>query len=384
MKHLVFVLALLWAQAAYAVTAIEAWVDTDCGTNGNGVTSECAKGAGEDGAYITLSDALTGESAARSDLVARDESLTILLEGTVADTTAPVSFTNALFTTNATHTVRLKGAETPTGRHPGYWSESHYRLTGAACSGGGVLVIAENYVYVDDFQIENTGTSDTGCNNGIVLNLVNGVYTNVYANGMFIRGNPAGNPQTTSYGIYMTYLQGGRVVYIANNVVTGVSNAGIFIGCGGLNDQITVYNNTSYGNAFGIRLWEGNLCSSGGSTFHMKNNLLQGNSGAGYNRPSVGGTHPIYDFSSNITSDSSSPDGAEYRNQTAQFVNAPALDFHLAKIDTAATDKCISLATDATYQFVRDMEYTQRASRWDCGADEQPDRFRMNFFGVEW
>lgn len=391
MKHLVFVLALLWAQAAYAVTAIEAWVDTDCGTNGNGVTSECAKGAGEDGAYITLSDALTGESAARSDLVARDESLTIMLEGTTADTTAPINFTNALFNTDSTHTVRLKGAETPTGRHPGYWSTNHYRLSGASgggnCGGDGVLTIGENYVYVDDFQIEQTGTQEMTCNGGIALSLVNGIYVNVYANGMFLRNNPAGTPQTTTHGIYMTYLQGGRTVYIANNIMTGFTGSastGMYIGCGGAGDNITVYNNTSYGNGIGLRFWKGTLCGSGGSVFHMKNNLLQNNTVNDYNNPSTGGSSPIYDFAANITSNSSSPDGAQYRNQTAQFVNAPALDFHLAKIDTAATDKCISLATDATYQFVRDMEYTQRASRWDCGADEQPDRFRMNFFGVEW
>lgn len=373
MKKLILLSLLLVTSNAYAVTAIEKWVDTDCSFNGNGTQGACSGSDGGTGPYKTLQQALTGESAARSDLVSRDESLTIMLQGATADTNAPVSFTPALFNTDAAHQVRMKGAETATGRHPGYWSTNHYRLSAAACSLGGVLVITENNVLVDDFQIENTGTSDAGCNNGIGLSLANGVYSNVYANGMFIRGNPAGNPQTTSYGIYMTYLQGGRVVYIANNITTGVSNAGIFIGCGGSNDQITVYNNTSYGNAYGLRFWEGTLCGSGGSAFHMKNNLFQGNSSAGYNRPATGGTHAVWDFAANVTSDSSSPDGAAYRNLTAQFVNAAGLDFHLRRDDTAAINKCISLAADATYQFVRDMDYTNRVSSWDCGADEQPE-----------
>lgn len=381
---------LLWAQTAWAVTAIEKWVDTDCAENGDGTAGECAKGPGATGPYKTLQDALTGESAIRSDLVANDESLTIMLQGATADTTVPIWFDSTLFNTDSTHQVRLKGAETATGRHPGYWSTNHYRLSGASggtnCVRDGILTIGENNVLVEDFQIEQTGTTEMTCNNGIGLSLMNGVYTNIYVNGMFIRNNPAGTPQTTTHGIYMTYLQGGRVVYIANNIMTGFTGAastGMYIGCGGAGDNITVYNNTSYGNGIGLRFWKGTLCGSGGSVFHMKNNLLQNNTND-YNNPSTGGSTPTYDFSSNVTSNASSPDGAQYRNLTATFVNAGGLDFHLAKNDTAALNKCVSLAADATYQFVRDMDYTTRASRWDCGADEQPDRFKLPLLGVEW
>ena len=382
MRKALFLAVLLFAQTAWAATAVEKWVDTDCADNGDGTQGDCAKTPGAAGPYNSLTNALTGESAARPNLVSNDESLTIMLQGTAADTTA-VYFDPAFFTTDATHTVRLKGAETATGRHPGYWSTSHYRLSAAACSGGAVLLVNENNVLVDDFQIENTGTADAGCNNGIGLSLSNGAYSNVYANGMFVRGNPAGAPQVTSYGIYMTYLQGARTVYIANNITTGVSNAGLFIGCNA-SDQITVYNNTSYGNAYGIRIWKGTMCNLGGATIHAKNNLLQGNSSADWNIPSTGGGTPTYDISSNVTSDATSPNGATFQNRTASFVNPAGLDFHLQKNDTAALNACVSLAADATYAFVRDVEYTLRATKWDCGADEQPDQFRMGFLGVEW
>ena len=376
---------LLMAQSAWAATEVTRYVNTDCsgGNEGDGTLSTCADKVGEPGAYLTLLGAITAEAAIRPDLVANDEALTILLQGTVADTNAPITFSNTLFNTDTTHTVRMKGAEVETGRHPGVWSTSHYRLSAAACTLGGVLIITENNVLVDDFQIENTGTADSGCNNGIGLSLANGAYSNVYANGMFVRGNPAGAPQTTSYGIYMTYLQGGRTVYIANNITTGVSNSGLFIGCNA-GDQTTIYNNTSYGNAFGLRIWRGTLCGLGGTVIHMKNNLLQGNSSAGYSYPSTGGTSPTFDTSSNVTSDATSPNGAQFQNRVAAFVDAAGLDFHLAKNDTAALDACISLATDATYAFTRDIEYTARATKWDCGADEQPDQFRMGFLGVEW
>lgn len=103
-----------------------------------------------------------------------------------------------------------------------------------------------------------------------------------------------------------------------------------------------------------------------------------------YSYPSTGGGTPSFDRTSNVTSDATSPDGASFQNRTASFVDAAGLDFHLQRNDTAATNICVSLATDATYAFVRDYEYSTRTTRWDCGADEQAERFKLPLLGIEW
>ena len=179
-------------------------------------------------------------------------------------------------------------------------------------------------------------------------------------------------------------------VRIEDNVIVGVgTSAGNGIV---LNDDATVrvWNNIIYDFSEGIESPEWNAyadwylsnntivgcdegmgisASTGNTTLTLRNNLVQGSVTADYNNMSA-------TTSTNISSDTTSPDGASYQNKTVTFVSTVSgdEDFHLSPDDVVAIDVGADLSADSSLAFTDDIDGHLRTD-WDIGADEASIEF---------
>ena len=87
---LLLFVALLPLQA-FAAPTVTKYGKSGCTYNGTGSSNACAASNGAAGAYSTIANAVTGELAARTDLVGRDETLVLNFQGTAADAGATIS-----------------------------------------------------------------------------------------------------------------------------------------------------------------------------------------------------------------------------------------------------------------------------------------------------
>jgi hypothetical protein len=183
-----------------------------------------------------------------------------------------------------------------------------------------------------------------------------------------IKGVLTGN--ITDFGLWIKRNNVNTKIY--NNVIYGfksdltASCAGMWFGFeGGVGSSIkNVFNNTFYGNYYGLNSMDG------GVTVVAKNNISYNNPYKDYN-----GT---FDASStnNISKDTTAPPyNTYYTNKTLSFVStiSGAEDFHLAFTDTDALNKGVDLSADTSFAFTTDIDgqtRNQNSLGWDIGVDE--------------
>jgi len=314
---------------ANAQTACVSIVDPD---NGDGTD------------YLSLN---TWESTEERDLVTANETETATCRSTggTADTTA-VAIDG--WTTDSTHYIKAWTDPDEGYRHEGVWDDTKYRVKSSDWS---IIVISESYTRIDGLQV-----SIDDANTRVFINIYTGGIGSKISNNI-IQRTVSGD--RSSWGINCGNVEG---VAIWNNVIynmnsSGSADYGIRLE---FNVAIAVYNNTIYN------------CESGGITISGGNNILKNNLAV-----NNGEDYYVYsswgDTSSNISSDNTSPDGADFRNKTVSFLDSANNDFHLAGSDTAARDAGTDLSNDANLAFSDDIDGERRGAggAWDIGADER-------------
>lgn len=180
-----------------------------------------------------------------------------------------------------------------------------------------------------------------------------------------------GSPDyTEGRGIYLQAGTGGggtsQVFKIYNNVffsTLGTQNYGVGISAESHGRQY-IYNNTFYNLKWGM--FGDTANSSGNGQIHLKNNLTQ-SCGTGIFLSAASAWTAT---ASNVTSDTTSPDGASFRSLTATFAGAGSSNFHLDSADTGAIGRGTDLSADAGLAFSTDYEGTLRETPWSAGADQ--------------
>jgi hypothetical protein len=260
-------------------------------------------------------------------------------------------------------------------RHDGkrYGSKSTaYRLVVA--SSFGVFPINFNgagpqHIRIDGLQIKPTGSSGS-YNIGITHNFPNAsldsdvrISNNILI-GTGLTGTATGGGIIPGYG--GNYASCVWIVF--NNLVYGFNPGssdvyGIMMpnNYGQIYGLSIGYNNTCYGNYYGMRFFSTYCPLSFG-----KNNLCNGNTYDYWES----GDMPTY-HNNNLSEDTTSYDNA-YDSQAVHFVSetADSEDFHLASDDTHALDNGADLSTDTYFAFTTDIDGQTRSGTWDIGADE--------------
>jgi hypothetical protein len=87
--------------------------------------------------------------------------------------------------------------------------------------------------------------------------------------------------------------------------------------------------------------------------------------GAGTNVEWNGSSGATFASGTNITEDTTSPDGASYRSIARTFANEAGNDFHLTAAETTGTD----LTADGTYPVTTDIDNQTISVPTNIGAD---------------
>lgn len=332
------------------------YVNTASTAGGDGSTNSTT---GATRAYPTLNAALTAEA---TNLVTNDRVLEIICEGTAADTEA-VSFTG--YTTDATRYIYIY---TQAGnRALGGYDATKYRLeVGGTVTG--CVEINKPHVRIEGLQIVNTQV-DPEQGRAIYLNTGAGTSgADIRIIGCVICYKPTGTPTTSGncQGVRSNIGDNNIRLTVVNNLIYDFRSYGIFINHTGAGGTFVIYNNTICDNAGG-----GVYAAGNGSTesLFLKNNLICYNTGTQYTID--GSVWNTYTTSKNVTSDTSSPDGASYQSKSPSFVDRPNDNYHLQSGDTACKDLGDDLTADAAYPFNQDIDLGTRTGSWDIGADEQ-------------
>ncbi|KKQ06957.1 MAG: Carbohydrate-binding CenC domain protein [Candidatus Moranbacteria bacterium GW2011_GWE2_36_40] len=242
--------------------------------------------------------------------------------------------------TNTTSEVNLSQ------RHSGKWDDAKFARTGT-------IGILNNYIRLEGLQINVVD------GNGISSN---GPYS---GRGQIISDNIIrGSGQTSAkYGV--RWLGTAADVSLRNNIIYGfdyTGSYGIYLDQGTGNIVPSVFNNTVYGNANGIRQ----------TTAAFFSNNLSYNNGIDYVGTSKAGS------TNNLSKDATATGTNAKINQTVQFADSANKDFHLTSTDTAAKNAGASLYADPNFAFTSDIDGHLRSSAsspqgseiWDIGADE--------------
>jgi len=314
------------------------YVNTASTPGGDGTTNNTS---GANRAYASLDECLTAEAG---DL--GGDSLLILCEGTAADVTATTvtGFSNYA-------KITIQGNNTAAGRHPGYYSTSHYRIEDKN-DYGAIIDIQQPNVEVIGIQTYALSTSDTVYEGGIELN--NG---GAGAGTTLIRENIVRMNNTGSGDALAGDGEAGDNIFIINNVVYDANNCLSFDYTNAT--QWTVYNNTVI-NSNGSAIWIESV-----GTLYLKNNLVKSST---TNYRVQNNTTEV--TAANCSSDATSPDGSSYQNRVYTFVDEANDNFHLAASDTGAKDLGVDLSSDSRYAFNTDIDGETRTAPWDVGADE--------------
>lgn len=282
------------------------------------------------GDYTSLSAAESGE---QGDLVGLDRQLTI--ECYPMLDTSPVLISGSI-----TDAARYIKVSSPAGlRHPGYYDDSAYRMEAAADH---LLDNQDDYTVIEWLQIFNTKTSSGWY---AVVNTNNSTDPTFRYN--VVRAD------TATAGIPIGFQTYGTSAHICRNIIydfSAYAGRGIYLH-GASHEAVhnTVFN-----------CYNGIDCEGYAAT--IKQNY-SGNSNYCYY--DVGNTT----HSKNISSDSSSPDGASYQGRNSYsdyFVDYANRDFHLRATDTVLKDA----GDDLGSPYDNDIDGEQVIGAWDIGADE--------------
>lgn len=201
----------------------------------------------------------------------------------------------------------------------------------------------------------------------------NSCFYNSSYDGLIVENNVAVGNGANNYGFFYMYdhIQFCKKAIVRNNFIYNfgssvhgpihLNNAQTF---GATNDW-RIYNNTVVDSYYGIRI-VGTVGTSG--NFEIKNNLVYNCTGDCY---SVPGGWTNFDTSKNVSSDSSSPDGATYQSWagSANFTDYSGDDFTLGSDDTTLDDGDDLSSIGSPAQF--DYDGTgQTRSTWYVGASE--------------
>jgi len=324
-------------------------------TGGDGTTNNTS---GATAAYAGLRAALTAEFSADPDLTSADIVLKIFCEGSAADSSGS-SYTLPAFVTDTTRYLWL--ITDPSVRHAGKYDTGKYRLTSGAAA---VLVgnTTTKNIRMDGIQIVNTNTASgyricisySNPTSGFVLTMDSCIF---HATGT--SAEQAGSADLILLGAVTN-----KAIRATNCQFSGRTENAIkmvYIGSGGVNTVF--YNCVFYGMKTGVDFGNGNT-----GKVYFKNNVLQrysGSSGSCIIAPTGWGA-----TATNLTDDSTSPNGSSYQNKQATFEDAANFDFHLGASDTVATDKGTDLSGDGQLAFSTDIDGATRTGTWDCGVDQ--------------
>ena len=353
-----------------AQTTIQRYVDTDCANNGNGTSGSCAASAGAAGAYNSMENAATDIDADFSDITAggTDEIILLQAAGTAADTSSP-DFTGV--TTDADHYIHItcdNGKGDGCRPSSGGYSTSDYRLETSQYSCA-LCITGIGDVIISNIQIKST------CNDDCVGTAIRWKGT---ATGTMIAYNnwllyAAATTPTTSGNSYAidnvdNATTSEKSVIAVNNIIYDFIDGGIRCSTSSTDGTgCVLYNNTIGGLAGGAAIGLDLGLSGTNDAIYIKNNLVQNVGGDDYHEDSAASTEVTV---SNITEDSTSPDGPAFRNKTVTFENEGADDFHLDAADNVAGNHCNDLSADPIYSLSQDIDLDARTGSWDCGADE--------------
>lgn len=281
--------------------------------------------------------------------------LDITCTGSTADSTVTVF--GAEFTTDATHRIRIRTAEGPTGPK---WDATKYRLTSSQGYTGTLSIGAA--LHVDfDLQVENTATLDNRPIGLVVGNYVNDVrITGGFYRTTSTSGTTAGNvcgvallPTTNC-----TFRMRNATCVSADGL--GFRNQGPTT----TGAKVYVYNCTIVNrsaNAYTLL----DAASPSGVEERFKNCILQGPGSALY---SVSYSAPDEKLTI-LTQDATGTTGLT--SKTLTFVDATNWDYHLASGDTDAIGAATDLSADSYWPFSTDGDGNSRPNgAWDVGAHE--------------
>jgi hypothetical protein len=259
-------------------------------------------------------------------------------------------------------------------RHNGKWdaTKSRHKITTASGETAAILN-HESYTIIEWQQIDVAPASSGG--NGVATD---GIFaagdvnpTDITVRNCIVRKSN-NNVQEIEIGILFICSSGStsnhrcyrNIVYGFNDGSDSLFSAGI---CFAEENSTTIagliYNNTVYGCKNGIVLCADDAAFTG--AINLKNNFSAGNSGTAYYFDSPA----ALTSAKNISSDTTSPNGASYQNKTAYsdyFVDYAASDFHLKSTDTVLKDAGDNLGSP----YDVDIDGQTVTDTWDIGADE--------------
>jgi hypothetical protein len=315
--------------------------NTGSTAGGDGTTDALSGG---NRAYASVAEA---EAAEQANLVTADVFVEIHLSGTAADTG---NCAIDGWTTDATRYLAFIGnPDNAAGRHPGYWSTSHYRLSVTDPAGSlGCFENYEAYVRWDGIQVEisRSSTGTRRCwylETGLGLQIDNTLY----------QQNPSssGSGSLIGVGIAGTLLLT-MINSVGSGFVQGTGQGIINADAGGV---VYTYNCGAYGCDIGF--------NNGSGTWTSKNSWAQACSD-GFQGTFAAGT------AKNISDIASDAPGTGSKQATIVFVNAAAGDFHLDITDTEAVTFGDDLSADSIRPFSTDIDGETRVD-WSCGPDER-------------
>jgi hypothetical protein len=255
--------------------------------------------------------------------------------------------TLAGWSTDATHDIHIQ--IDPNGWHPGECNDANYTLD--CVTDHSALVIKTDYVTIDgltvwaktngDSKFEGISIGDydgtlTEVNNVTVKNCIVRDFTRNLRAGIRIHGTSGAGFRRVYNNLLIGNEHGIRIsetrCFVANNTIVKSENCGINIWRNATLD-LTAYNNVI--DDSNVADWSAGSAGGSITTFH------------------------------NYTSDTTSPDGATYRNRDPNYIDADANDYHL-HADMAAL---IDDGQDCSSIFTTDVDGTVR-THWDAGFDE--------------
>jgi hypothetical protein len=332
------IIALLLTASAWAadttldVNTASTVGDQDCTTNTVGSTGTAA--------CATLSQA---ESKIPANITAAGSNgiWTIMCSGSTDDATA-VTVNGT--TTDATHYIRIVGDGTPTGA----WDADRYTLTNTV----GALLIYDEFVRVENLQIELTGTGA-----GIYMMNINSVAAGAtfhIANNIF-----KGRTGQTSYAeTAMQLNDADATFYVFNNIVyVGTAASADANGINLISGTAHVYSNTVVGGYRSIR--------QTGGTMTAKNNYA-GASGAG---GAYAGTITKTTCASSDTTGTTGLTEIAYNTTNFTNVTTGSEDLRLPSGSALLNVGTDTSGESAPLNFTTDIGGETR-STWDVGADE--------------
>jgi len=240
------------------------------------------------------------------------------------------------------------------GRHPGKWDDSCYRLS---CLDDTVLEILICNILIEGIQIDCDLYWTNKDARGIVISgdLDEG---DIVINACIVRRSVGSG----GIGIQDTLsMGGGHAVYIRNSIVMGFNDNIEIQRVVSDSSPINCFNNTiKDADRYGIKL------AKRGEEIaiaNIKNNVIINSGDKDYYDD---GADFTVNTAANVTSDRSSPDGASHQGRVPSFVDEVNDDLHLNPNDTVARSQGVGLSNF----FNDDIDLESRGSAWDCGADQ--------------